>query len=185
VTLADVTEPAVWAAIAEYDRLGRERFLEESGFGPAKSYFLEHNGVLYDSKAIVGVAHGISGDRAWRAEDFSGGEKIVGNTLRRLGFTAVARWYAVGLQRRAEAQTQADQAAEVSQAAREQAEQVAREAELAHDRAERQHIARAFDDDWLDQADLKDTARLWRTANLRAAGGDEWAREAYARSGPT
>jgi hypothetical protein len=51
---------------------------------------------------------------------------------------AVARWYAVGLQRRAEAQTQANRAALVSQAAREQAEQVAREVELADDRAERQ-----------------------------------------------
>jgi hypothetical protein len=87
VTLADVTASAVLAAIAEFDRLGRDRFLEQHGFGPAKSYFLDHNGTLYDSKAIVGVAHGISGDRPWRAEDFSGGEKTVGDTLRRLGFT--------------------------------------------------------------------------------------------------
>ena len=54
---------------------------------------------------------------------------------------AVARWYAVGLQRRAEDQAKADRAAQVSQAAREQAEQLAREAELAEDRAERQHVA--------------------------------------------
>ena len=95
---------------------------------------------------------------------------------------AVARWYAVGLQRRADAQTQADRAAQVSAAAREQAEQLAREAELAEDRAERQHVAQAFDDEWLDQADLTETARLWRTANLRAAGGDEWAREGMQRA---
>jgi hypothetical protein len=60
---------------------------------------------------------------------------------------AVARWYAVGLQRRAEAQTQADRAAQVSAVAREQAEHLAREADLAEDRAERQHVAQAFDDD--------------------------------------
>jgi hypothetical protein len=95
---------------------------------------------------------------------------------------AVARWYAVGLQRRAEAQTHADRAAQISAAAREQAEQLAREAELAEDRAERQHIAQAFDDGWLEQADLTDTAGLWRTANLRAAGGDEWAREGMQRA---
>jgi hypothetical protein len=95
---------------------------------------------------------------------------------------AVARWYAVGLQRRAEDQAKADRAAQLSQAAREQAKQLAREAELAEDRAERQHVAQAFDNDWLDQADLPDTARLWRTANLRAAGGDEWAREGMQRA---
>jgi hypothetical protein len=95
---------------------------------------------------------------------------------------AVARWYAVGLQRRAEAQAQADRAAQISAAAREQAEQLAREAELEEDRAERQHVAQAFDDEWLDQADLPETARLWRAANLRAAGGDDWAREGMQRA---
>jgi hypothetical protein len=105
---------------------------------------------------------------------------------------AIARWYAVGVQRRAEAQARVDRAAQVSAAAREQAEQLAREAEVAEDRAERQHVAQAFDDEWLDLADLTDTARLWRAANLRAAGGDDWpAKEcsgpstACARSGPT
>ena len=68
---------------------------------------------------------------------------------------AVARWYAVGLQQRAEDQAKADRAAQISAAAREHAEQLAREAEIAEDRAERQHVAQAFDDDWLDQADLQ------------------------------
>jgi hypothetical protein len=95
---------------------------------------------------------------------------------------AVARWYAVGMQQRAEAQTQADRAAQASGVAREQAEQLAREAEIAEDRAERQYVAQAFDDQWLDQADLVETARLWRTANLRAAGGDDWAREGMQRA---
>jgi hypothetical protein len=95
---------------------------------------------------------------------------------------AVARWYAVGLQRRAEDQANADRASQISAAAREQAEQLAREAELAEDQAERQHVARAFDDDWLEQADLTATGRLWRTANLRAAGGDAWAREGMQRA---
>jgi hypothetical protein len=95
---------------------------------------------------------------------------------------AVARWYAVGLQRRGEAQTQTDRAAQISAAAREQGEQLARQAELEEDRAERQHVAQAFDEHWLDHTDLTETARLWRAANLRAAGGDEWAREAMHRA---
>jgi hypothetical protein len=95
---------------------------------------------------------------------------------------AVARWYAVGLQRRAEAQVQADRAAQVSAAASEQAERLAREADLAQDRAKREHIAHAFDDRWLSEADLAATGRVWRAANLRAAGGDDWAREAMQRT---
>ncbi|MEJ2866734.1 HNH endonuclease [Actinomycetospora sp. OC33-EN08] len=83
----DVTGAAVTAALQEFDRLGRDQFLEATGFGHAKSYFLEHDGNLYDSKAIVGYAHGISGDRPWRASDFSGGEKTVADLLRALGFS--------------------------------------------------------------------------------------------------
>lgn len=86
MTLDDVTEDAVIAAVYEFDRLGRDSFLEEAGFGRAKSYYLEHGGKLYDSKAIVGYAHGVSGDRPWRAADFSGGDKTVADRLRALGF---------------------------------------------------------------------------------------------------
>ena len=87
MTLADVTAEAVLAAVSEFDNLGRDAFLEKYGFGAAKAYFLDINGKLYDSKAIVGVAHGISGDRTWRPEDFSGGEQTVAKRLRELGFT--------------------------------------------------------------------------------------------------
>ncbi|WFE25906.1 HNH endonuclease [Solwaraspora sp. WMMD791] len=87
MTLADVTRSAVLAALAEYDRLGQDEFLQLHGFGKAQAYYLEHGGKLYDSKAIVGAAHGISGDRPWRSDDLTGGDKSVGETLRRLGFT--------------------------------------------------------------------------------------------------
>lgn len=86
VALTDVTKSAVLAAVTEFDRLGRDRFLETSGFGRAKNYFLERDGKLYDSKAIVGYAHGISGDRPWRSNDFTGGDKTVAERLRTLGF---------------------------------------------------------------------------------------------------
>lgn len=55
-----MTAAGVRAAVAEYDRLGRDTFLRSTGFGRARAYYLEHEGRLYDSKAIVGYAHGIS-----------------------------------------------------------------------------------------------------------------------------
>jgi len=58
VTLSDVTRTGVLAAVDEFDRVGREAFLKATGFGPARAYFLEHDGKLYDSKAVIGYAHG-------------------------------------------------------------------------------------------------------------------------------
>ena len=86
--LRDITRTAVLAAIAEYDRLGQDEFLDKYGFDRARSYLLIHNGKAYDSKAIVGVAHGfLPEERALTARDFSGGEATVGRLLRGLGFT--------------------------------------------------------------------------------------------------
>jgi 5-methylcytosine-specific restriction enzyme A len=87
VTLADVTASAVIEAVGEFKRLGRDKFLKSAGFGPATAYFLELDGELYDSKAIFGYAHGVSGDRTWRSDDSSGGDKTVAKHLRELGFT--------------------------------------------------------------------------------------------------
>ena len=49
---------SVLQAMEEFDRLGREEFLRKYGFGPAREYVLVHEGKQYDSKAIVGAAHG-------------------------------------------------------------------------------------------------------------------------------
>jgi hypothetical protein len=58
MALSDLSSPsAVLAAIKEFDRLGREQFLEFYGFGPAREYLLLLEGREYDSKAIAGVAH--------------------------------------------------------------------------------------------------------------------------------
>jgi hypothetical protein len=58
--LSDLTSPtAIKLAIEECDRLGREQFLSTHGFGFAREYVLRYGGKEYDSKAIVGVAHGI------------------------------------------------------------------------------------------------------------------------------
>jgi 5-methylcytosine-specific restriction enzyme A len=87
VTLSDVTRAGVLAAIAEFDRLGRNPFLRSTGFRPARSYFLDYGGQLYDSKAIVGYAHGVSTGTQLGPGDFSGGENTVARRLETLGFT--------------------------------------------------------------------------------------------------
>jgi hypothetical protein len=84
----DITRESVLRAVAEFDRLGRDRFLGKYEFGQAKQYFLAHDGRLYDSKAIVGAAHKF--DRPdqgpLRPADFSGGEATVRKRLIQLKF---------------------------------------------------------------------------------------------------
>jgi 5-methylcytosine-specific restriction enzyme A len=88
MALRDITRAQVLAAIEEYDALGQEEFLSRYGFHHARSYLLIHDGKAYDSKAIVGAAHGVGpGNQPLSAGQFSGGEATVGRLLRRLGFT--------------------------------------------------------------------------------------------------
>src|SRR5262245_21201562 len=86
--LANLTRPAVLAAIEEHDRLGRTEFLRRYGFGPARDYRLRFAGREYDSKAIAGVAHRFTspGGEPLTAAKFSGGRETVKRTLERLGF---------------------------------------------------------------------------------------------------
>ncbi|UQD70486.1 DUF3578 domain-containing protein [Bradyrhizobium japonicum] len=76
------------SAIAEYDELGREAFLAHYGYGPSRGYFLEHDGMEYDSKAIAGVAVGkqFPEEGPLRADQFSGGDATVRAKLEALGF---------------------------------------------------------------------------------------------------
>lgn len=91
MAFSDVTREAILEAIAEFDGLHRNTFLSKYGFKPAKSYYLVHNGKHYDSKAIVGAAHGkITPDAApLQAKDFSGGAASVARLLYSLGFEVV------------------------------------------------------------------------------------------------
>lgn len=87
--IQDLTDPkAVIAAIEECDRLGRNVFLRKHGYGEAKEYFLKHQGRLYDSKAIVGVAFGYQypSNGPLSASAFSGGDATVSAKLQELGF---------------------------------------------------------------------------------------------------
>ena len=90
MSLSDLSSrQAILAAIAEYDQLGRDRFLDKYGFGKARQYFLEHDGNRYDSKAIVGAAHGFQFPAAGplASTEFSGGEATVRAKLEELCFT--------------------------------------------------------------------------------------------------
>lgn len=87
MALTDITRSAVEQAIEEYDRLGRDAFLERYGFGRARRYVLVHGGNHYDSKAIAGAAHGyLPGQRPLAAAEFSGGAQHVVRLLKGLGF---------------------------------------------------------------------------------------------------
>jgi len=87
VALEAITRGAVLTAIAEYDQLGQEEFLRRYGFDRSRQYVLVHDGKRYDSKAIVGVAHGfLPGKAVLTASEFSGGKATVGQLLARLGF---------------------------------------------------------------------------------------------------
>lgn len=80
--------PSVLQAIDEFDRLGRDRFLEKYGFGAARAYELVFNGRRYDSKAILGAAHGFARPDLgpMTAADFTGGRNTVMKILESLGF---------------------------------------------------------------------------------------------------
>lgn len=81
-----VTAAAVLSAIREYDELGQVAFLEKYGFRPAVRYTLIHDGRRYDSKAIVGAAHGYATGIPLRPAEFSGGAATVVKVLVGLGF---------------------------------------------------------------------------------------------------
>jgi hypothetical protein len=95
MAIRDITSrQAVLNAVAEYDRIGQAAFLERYGFGRAREFFLVVGGHEYDSKAIVGAAHGYQfpQEGPLTARDFSGGEATVQRLLESLDFTVrVAR----------------------------------------------------------------------------------------------
>ncbi|MDQ3406206.1 MAG: HNH endonuclease [Actinomycetota bacterium] len=75
-------------AIVECDRLGDDKFRSTYGFGPAKGLVLVRDGREYDSKAIIGVAHGFATGTFLRSGDFSGGLATAVRKLQELGFDA-------------------------------------------------------------------------------------------------
>jgi hypothetical protein len=94
LSLTDLTSrEAVEAALAEFDDLGREAFLEKYGFGAADRYFLRWNDRDYDAKAIAGAAVGHEHPERGPlpAGAFSGGEAGANAKLRELGFEVMSK----------------------------------------------------------------------------------------------
>jgi len=90
MTLASITDSrAVTDAIDEASTIGRIAFLDAYGFRPARKYFLLWEGRHFDSKAILGAAHGYQHGTPLKPEDFSGGDATVVSKLESLGFTVV------------------------------------------------------------------------------------------------
>ena len=85
--LNDIRREHVLQAIEKCDECGRDAFLEKYGFRKAKSTWLVHDGRSYDSKAIIGVAHGYARPDLGplTSNDFSGGETVK-TKLEKLGF---------------------------------------------------------------------------------------------------
>ena len=89
MALSDITDPtAMLQAAREVDALGREAFLAQYGFGKAREYFLVLGRKRYDSKAIMGAAHGYQFPEKGllHAADFCGGDATVKTKLEQLGF---------------------------------------------------------------------------------------------------
>jgi 5-methylcytosine-specific restriction protein A len=87
MSLKGLTKKAVCQAIAEFDRLGREKFLNRYGFAEAREYFLIYKAHAYDSKAIVGVAHKfLPKGRVLSPDEFTGGKCGAAAQLEKLGF---------------------------------------------------------------------------------------------------
>lgn len=88
-SLLQLTSPqAVLDAIHECDAMGRDKFLRHYGYRHSRLYLLHHEGRVYDSKAIVGVAFGKQHGAPLQSTEFSGGEATVIPCLTRLGFAA-------------------------------------------------------------------------------------------------
>jgi 5-methylcytosine-specific restriction protein A len=87
MTLGEITDAsAVTDALDEFDAIGRAEFLTKYKFKPAHGYFVVRDGKRYDSKAIVGAAHGYQTGTPLLATDFNAGEATVAKLLEKLGF---------------------------------------------------------------------------------------------------
>jgi len=82
---SDATREDVIQAIGKCDGMGVEAFLTAHGYRASLKYQLRYGGKLYPSKAILGVACGLT------ARQFSGGAAHTVRVLHGLGFEVVSR----------------------------------------------------------------------------------------------
>ena len=84
-TFASVLRQHVLQTLAEYDERGGAEFLRLYGFAPDADYTLVHEGVTYDARAVLGVAHRLATGRLAPADEFHGMDAAVA-LLRKRGF---------------------------------------------------------------------------------------------------
>jgi hypothetical protein len=80
MTISNTTRDDILATIAQCDEMGEAAFLKHHGYGRSLRYQLRHQGQSYPSKAILGVASGLT------CKQFSGGAAHTVRVLERLGF---------------------------------------------------------------------------------------------------
>lgn len=80
MSFKEVTKEDVLNTIAECNWAGEAEFLKRYGYGRSLRYQLRHHGKSYPSKAILGVAAGLT------CKQFSGGAAHTVRVLARLGF---------------------------------------------------------------------------------------------------
>jgi hypothetical protein len=86
----DLNDPkCVLLALAEFDEIGRDRFLAKYGFHRSKRFMILHNDNLYDSKPVLSAAHGFQFGEALAASSFTGGLSGTVEKMRSLGFEVV------------------------------------------------------------------------------------------------
>ena len=86
----DLSDPkCVLLALAEFDSIGRDKFLAKYGFHRSKRFMILHNDNLYDSKPVLSAAHGFQFGDALAASTFTGGLSGTVEKLKSLGFEIV------------------------------------------------------------------------------------------------
>ncbi|QUR68158.1 protein NO VEIN domain-containing protein [Mycobacterium spongiae] len=88
MAISDIRREDVLGAIALLDDpVDGPEIRKQLHFGRALAYRLVHSGRFYDSKTVVGIAHGLGAGRKYlTSQDFSGGFESVVTLLKRRGF---------------------------------------------------------------------------------------------------
>lgn len=80
---------AIFQAIAEYDELGKEKFLSEHEFSGPYKVIVEYEGRSYPSRPIIGVAYQIASREPLDRDKYDGAEKASRKYLVPLGFRLI------------------------------------------------------------------------------------------------
>ena len=85
-TFSSLTQKHVLDTLAEHDELGAEAFLAAHGFEASPDSQINHEGRLYDARAILAVAHRRATGRLATPEEFRSSLGQALTILRRRGF---------------------------------------------------------------------------------------------------